>query len=201
MSTANNNSSSSRRRIQLRRRALVVVDMSVEQVANVHYNLKSLIENCRILCDNTPRVFDLVVDSRLWLRTKEESSLSWVYPETCTTMFVAGSEGASLVPDLRSYNTTMRFVPKNNYSCFANSDLKPILDNAKIEEVYICGINTDYCVFATALDCFQYNKFKTYVVEDAVSSIGGQHDHNQGLQNLIKHFGKQVLVTTQEIMK
>ena len=182
-----------------RRRALIVVDMSVEQVENIHYNLKSLIENCKILCDNSSKFFDLVVDSRLWLSTKEESSLSWVYPETCTTMFVAGSEGASLIPDLRPYKTV--FVPKNNYSCFAKSNLKSVLDDAEIEEVYICGINTDYCVFATTLDCFQFNQFKTFVVKDAVSSIGGKVDHDQGLQNLIKHFGPQVLVTTQEIMK
>jgi nicotinamidase-related amidase len=178
-------------------RALIVVDMSVEQVAGIRYNLKSLIANCRALCENSSKFFDLILDSRLWLRSKEESSLSWVWPETFETMFVAGSEGASLVTDLRTYENYMQFVEKNNYSCFANSQLKSILDQAHVTEVYICGINTDYCVFATCLDSFQY-KFRTFVVKDAVSSIGGKAAHEEGLRNLIKHFGDQVLVETKD---
>lgn len=176
-------------------RALIVVDMSVEQVAGIEYNLKSLLSNCRILCENASHFFDLVLDSRLWLRSKEESSLAWVWPETCETLFVADSEGASLIPDLRHYK--MQFVEKNNYSCFANSQLRSILDKANVTEVYICGINTDYCVFATCLDSFQHN-FPTFVVQDAVSSIGGKSAHEEGLRNLTKHFGDQALVETKD---
>ena len=92
----------------------------------------------------------------------------------------------------------LKFVIKNNYSCFANSELQQILLQEKINEVYICGINTDYCVFATALDAFQTNIFQTYVIKDAVSSIGGQSDHEDGLRNCIKHFGEQCLVSTND---
>lgn len=175
------------------RRALVVVDMSVEQVAGINYNLKSLIANCQVLCENSSKFFDVILDSRLWLRSKEESSLAWVWPETCRTMFVADSEGASLVSDLRPYASNMQFVEKKNYSCFANSKLLSILQEAQVTDVYICGINTDYCVFATCLDSFQY-MFRTHVVTDAVTSIGGKGAHEEGLRNLTKHFGNQVLV-------
>ncbi|KAG7346674.1 isochorismatase hydrolase [Nitzschia inconspicua] len=169
--------------------------MSVEQVDGIEYNLKSLFANCRKLCKNSSKFFDLILDSRLWLRSKEESSLSWVWPETFETMFVADSKGAALVVDLRSY--PMQFVEKNNCSCFANSELQSILEKAHVTEVYICGINTDFCVFATCLDSFQ-NKFRTFVVKDAVSSIGGKLAHEDGLRNLIKHFGSQVLLETKD---
>jgi nicotinamidase-related amidase len=177
------------------RRALIVVDMSVEQVAGIQYNLKALIANCQKLCMNSSQFFELILDSRLWLRSKDESSLAWVWPETYVSMFVADSEGASLVSDLRSYTNNMQFVEKNNYSCFANSILLSILQEAQVTEVYICGINTDYCVFATCLDSFQY-KFRNFVIQDAVSSIGGKEAHEFGLKNLINHFGSQVLVQT-----
>jgi nicotinamidase-related amidase len=179
------------------RRALIVVDMSVEQVAGIQYNLKSLITNCQKLCNNSSQFFELILDCRLWLRSKDESSLAWVWPETYVSMFVADSVGASLVSSLQPYANNMQMVEKNNYSCFANSKLLSILQEAQVTEVYICGINTDYCVFATCLDSFQY-KFRTFVIQDAVSSTGGKEAHENGLKNLIKHFGNQVLAETKD---
>ena len=177
------------------RRALVIVDMSVEQVAGISYNARTLISNCHKLAES--EYFNLRIDCRLWLRSPDESSLSWVWPETAKTMFVAGSKGASLIPELGELSSGLAFVPKNNYSCFANSTLLSTLLDENIEEVYVCGINTDYCVFATALDSFQ-NKLRTFVVEDAISSMHGKEAHQDGLRNFVKHFGDEVLVKTED---
>lgn len=179
-------------------RALIIVDMSVEQMSAVTYNAQQVIQNCKSLALNERKFFHLCIDCRLWLRSPEESSLSWVWPETATTMFVAGSEGASLIPELRDVSN-LKFIPKNNYSCFANSNLLETLREANIHEVYICGINTDYCVFATAMGSFE-NKFRTCVITDAITSNGGRVAHNQGLHNLEKHFSSRVFITTEEIM-
>jgi len=183
-----------------RRRALVLVDMSVEQMAAVQFKAATVVENCQRLLlarnhDGTP-LFDLWVDSRLWLTSAEESSLSKCWPETAKTMFVAGSEGASLLPQLRS--TRWTFVAKNNYSCFANSNLRAVLNDNRIDEVYIAGINTDYCVFATALDAFQFH-FDTFVIRDAVTSVRGKAAHEEGLRNLERHFLESVLISTEDI--
>lgn len=180
------------------RRALIIVDMSVEQMSAVTYNAKEVVSNCRELALNKNRFFDLVVDSKLWLKTPEESSLSWVFPETATTMFVADSEGAKLVPELQSI-PGVQFVPKNNFSCFAKSDLLQILRDAKIQQVYICGINTDYCVFATTMASFE-NQFRTFVVADAVTSVRGRKAHEEGLRNLERHFSCKALVFTKDIV-
>jgi len=179
-------------------RALIIVDMSVEQMSAVSYNAKQVVSNCRELALNKDGFFDLVVDSKLWLERPEESSLSWVYPETATTMFVAGSEGASLVPELRSIPNLV-FCKKNNYSCFAKSDLLQVLRDAVIEEVYICGINTDYCVFATTMASFE-NQFRTFVISDAVSTIRGKEAHEEGLRNLERHFSSKVFLATKDIV-
>ena len=180
------------------RRALIIVDMSVEQMSAVTYKSPEVISNCRELALNRDGVFDLVVDSKLWLQSPEESSLSWVFPETGITMFVANSEGASLVPELRSIPGVV-FVPKNNYSCFAKSNLLQVLQESSIEEVYICGINTDYCVFATTMASFE-NHFRTFVVSDAVTSVRGKKAHQEGLRNLERHFSSNVFVTTNDIV-
>lgn len=195
MSEANNRSNRQRSRP---RRSLIVVDMSVEQVADVSYLREPMVEHCRALLSSRP-CFDLVVDCRLWLRSVSESSLAKVWPATATTLFVADSEGASLIPDLRNVAPHMVFVEKNNYSCFAHTRLLSALQEANIQEVFICGINTDYCIFATALDAFQHH-FDTFVVEDAVSSNGGKAAHEEGLRNLQKHFGPKVFIKTEELL-
>lgn len=180
------------------RRALIIVDMSVEQMSAVTYNARQVIQNCKSLALNESKFFHLCIDCKLWLRSPEESSLSWVWPETATTMFVAGSEGASLIPELRDVSN-LKFIPKNNYSCFANSKLLQTLRDANISDVYICGINTDYCVFATAMGSFE-NNYRTFVITDAITSNGGRVAHNQGLRNLEKHFSARVFITTGEIV-
>lgn len=179
-------------------RALIVVDMSNEQVLAVNYNRKKVIEHCRTLALNENAFFHLCLDCRLWLSSPDESSLSWVYPETAKTMFVPGSEGASLIPELCDI-PNVKFVAKNNYSCFAKSTLLSTLQEADIDEVYICGINTDYCVFATALDSFQH-EFQTFVIADAVTSVRGREAHVQGLRNLERHFSAKALVLTNSII-
>jgi nicotinamidase-related amidase len=178
------------------RRALIVVDMSREQMSAVSYRAATVTENCRRLasCED----FDLRIDSKLWLTTPEESSLSWVWPESAKTLFVAGSKGASLIPELADCN--LRFVPKNNYSCFANSDLLSILQQEDVSDVYVVGINTDYCVFATAMDAFAH-KFRTYVIQDAVTSVRGKAAHEEGLRNLERHFGPDALVSTDDVLR
>ena len=180
-----------------KKRALIVVDMSVEQMAAVEYKAQEVLQNCRALALNENGFFDVCIDCKLWLETEQESSLSWVWPETAQTMFRAGTEGAKLVPELRSLSNLV-FVPKNNYSCFAKSSLSHVLEEHRVGEVYICGINTDYCVFATAMGAFE-RMYRTYVVEDAVTSVRGRAAHNEGLQNLVRHFSPEVLVETKHI--
>lgn len=180
------------------RRCLIIVDMSVEQVADVSYKTKQVVQNCRRLASDLD-FFHLVVDSRLWLASPNESSLSWVFPESGRTLFVKNSKGASLIPQLSDLDH-LSFVAKNNYSCFCRSKLLETLQREDIKQVYICGINTDYCVFATALDSFSH-KFETFVLEDAVTSVRGKHAHEEGIRNLQRHFGPSIIVKTDDLIE
>lgn len=63
-------------------------------------------------------------------------------------------------PDLRN----------SGYSAFENTNLNSILQDRGITDVLICGIATDYCVRATAIDAVQ-NGYTTIVLTDLVRSI------------------------------
>mmetsp|Transcript_16099 Transcript_16099/g.38456 ORF Transcript_16099/g.38456 Transcript_16099/m.38456 type:complete len:210 (-) Transcript_16099:337-966(-) len=173
-----------------RRSALVVIDMSVEQVGDLSYRKQQVIDTIGRLIDSN--AFDLCVDSRLWITDPSKSSLPTLYP----TVGRASTKGAELIPELRDKN--MVFVHKWNYSGFTSpSRLSDVLKEHRIQEVFMTGINTNYCVFATALDAF-YQQYTVRVIEDAVSSIEGAQGHKDGLRWISKFMGGDVVVTSHD---
>ena len=75
-----------------------------------------------------------------------------------------------------------------------------LLENEKVDEVFVTGINTDYCVFATAPDSQSRGRFFTFVVEDAVSSCSGRRGHEEGLKRTENHLGLDSIVKTQDLL-
>lgn len=53
----------------------------------------------------------------------------------------------------------------------ATSLLTQFLRNGNIKRVFCCGLATDYCVRATALDA-RKDGFETFLIRDAVRGIG-----------------------------
>lgn len=147
--------------------ALIIVDMSIEQVANLSYRKQTTIDTILHLIQHQKDKysFDLIVDSHLYIdATKEETSLTKLYPDVGRMDHCC----AKLIPEINQalYSTAapnrdnVKFVRKYNYSSFAKpSKLDELLRSQSITDVYLTGINTDYCIFATALDAFylQYN--------------------------------------------
>ena len=105
----------------------------------------------------------------------------------------------NICSDDKTKRTPCAFVRKYNYSSFAEpSQLNEVLRAHLITDVYLCGINTDYCVFATALDGF-YASYNVLVVEEGVSSVCGAAGHRQGLDQIDK-FGCANVVSAEDIL-
>lgn len=182
-------------------RALVVIDMAVEQLATVHYRKMETTNNiAALMClftAGTP-AFEVVVDSRLWISDASETTLWRVHPGVGR----AHTPGAALDPKLveawEKVEPKLRvFQPKFNYSCFTSSALASVLRTRGVQEVFLCGINTDFCVFATALDAF-YQGFDVRIVADAVTSANGAEAHEAALRRAADHFGSGVLVLSKD---
>lgn len=121
--------------------------------------------------------FDWVVVTQDW---HPENHCSFVksggqWPEHC----VQGERGADLHPFLmvEGLGNFLRiakgFEPgKEAYSGFqGNLDLENILRGLNVKQVFVCGLATDYCIKATALDS-QGAGFETFVVIDACRGVG-----------------------------
>ncbi|MCD4779634.1 MAG: bifunctional nicotinamidase/pyrazinamidase [Candidatus Omnitrophica bacterium] len=101
---------------------------------------------------------------------------------------VNATPGAAFHADLRLPGHTMIFSKgirgdQDGYSAFEaendqGQDLKNVLKEENIDQVFVCGLATDYCVKATVLDALK-NQFKVFVLEDAIKGVNIHPDDSQ----------------------
>ena len=102
---------------------------------------------------------------------------------------VQGTRGAELHPGL-DRSRISEIIRKgteptiDSYSGFfdngrrAATGLEQFLRDRLVDKVYVCGLATDYCVKATALDALSLG-FKTHVIEDASRGVDLRPDDVQ----------------------
>jgi nicotinamidase/pyrazinamidase len=102
---------------------------------------------------------------------------------------VAGSHGAAFDPRLNLENVDV-VVDKgtdretDGYSGFAATSLESDLREHGVKRVFVCGLATDYCVKATALDA-KAAGFDVVVIEDAAAAVNVQPgDEDRALHEL-----------------
>ena len=113
--------------------------------------------------------WDWIVDARLWIEPYQTTSLAWLYPN----VGIANTSGAELHESLRSLNKELTHIAKTHYSAFFENDLDEQLRARGIDDVYICGIHTNYCVASTAMASFE-RRYHTFVVGDALMHVRAQ---------------------------
>lgn len=187
------------------RTALILVDMSVEQLAGIEYRKAEVVATINALLAacapdaSRPPPFDLVVDSRLWIAQPSQTTLSSVFPDVGH----AGTRGAELLPELREAWDAIaperkRFDAKLNYSSWYGTQLDELLRARRIERVCLAGVNTEFCIFAGALDSF-YRGYTTRILSDAVTSMCGEQAHVDALSRASLHFGGGAVVRAGEV--
>jgi nicotinamidase/pyrazinamidase len=125
----------------------------------------------------------------------ETSPPSVLWPDHC----VAGSQGADFHRALQSWRARYIFrkgtrKELDSYSAFLENDgvtstgLEGLLSSLGINRVIVCGLATDYCVKATALDARKLG-FEVVVVEDAIKGIGAAPDDIDNAEKQIRKAG------------
>jgi nicotinamidase/pyrazinamidase len=117
--------------------------------------------------------FDLVFATRDW-HPPDHSSFETEggpWPVHC----VQGTHGAELHPAmsgiaLDGIADVGRERDDQGYSGFEESDLAQQLRDHDVDHVYVCGLATDYCIRATAIDACREG-FDVTVVEDAIRPV------------------------------
>jgi len=110
-----------------------------------------------------PTINRILPEFELIIATRDMHPKKTIHFEKWPPHCVAGTAGAEFHPDLDVSKITF-FAEKgtsdadDGYSCFeaTNIDLAAILREQQITKLFICGLATDYCVNATALDAVKY---------------------------------------------
>ncbi len=77
------------------------------------------------------------------------------------------------LPDSATVISKADSEEKDAYSGFEGTDLAALLKKAGVDRIVVCGLATDYCVKATALDGLRAG-LKVVVVEDAIRGVDVQ---------------------------
>lgn len=96
------------------------------------------------------------------------------WPKHC----VQNTPGAEIVVDLPEDAIIISKATepdKEAYSGFEGTNLAEILKKNGVKRVYICGVATEYCVRATALDALKHG-FEVYLLKDAVKGINPEDE-------------------------
>jgi nicotinamidase/pyrazinamidase len=117
--------------------------------------------------------FDHVLATRDW-HPPDHSSFETEggpWPVHC----VQGTPGAELHPsmdeiEIEAIVDVGREREDQGYSGFENSDLAQLLRDRDVDQVAVCGLATDYCVRASAIDAAKEG-FDTTVVTDAIRAV------------------------------
>lgn len=115
--------------------------------------------------------FKLIVASKDWHPENSNHFKKW--PKHC----IKDTYGAAFYPQLDDEKIPRVFlkgtgVNDDGYSAFdaTNENLDEFLRSSLVNDLYVCGLATDYCVMASALDA-RKKGFKVYAIRDAIRGV------------------------------
>lgn len=131
-------------------------------------------------------LFDLILASRDWHPQETVHFEKW--PVHC----VAETKGADFHGDLNISMIDLELKKgtdnkDDGYSAFeaTNVELTSYLRDNNVTSLYICGLTTDYCVKASAIDATKEG-INTYVITDAIAAVNAQpKDDKKALNEMV----------------
>ena len=123
--------------------------------------------------------FEQIIASKDWHPEKTRHFEKW--PVHC----VQHTYGAAFHPNLDEEKIDQVFLKgtgkeDDGYSAFeaTNIDMIKYLKEHNVKDLYVCGLTTDYCVKASALDA-KKNGFNVFVIEDAIRAVNKNKDDGE----------------------
>lgn len=157
-------------------KAIVVVDMLNDFVREEHEGGKGklVVAGAERIVENIGRIkgtagmYNILVIYANDAHAQEDPEFigyGGQWPEHC----VKGTKGADVVPELKPATGDV-VLEKQALSMFTNPDADAILKRNDVDEIYLTGVATEYCVRAAALDAIARG-YKVNVVVDAIAGV------------------------------
>ena len=120
---------------------------------------------------------ELVVKSRDWhpAETKHFAAYGGTWPVHCVQNTRGAEFHPALLDDPRVHVLSKGTGDEDNYSAFDGTNLAEFLRERGVEEVWVGGLATDYCVKQTVLDALGEG-FRVVALEDAMRAVNLRPD-------------------------
>ncbi len=155
------------------KKLLLVIDVQKDFINEFTCNI---LERIQKLINS--KQYDMVAFTR-FINDKESVFYNKLNYKGCMT-----SEQQEIALDIHD----SKVLDKRTYTAL-NDELKQYLADNKIDEIYLCGFDTDACVQKTALDLFEQD-YEVYVLKDYCMSYRGEELHNLYINNMKRLIGK-----------
>ncbi|WP_190093338.1 isochorismatase family cysteine hydrolase [Streptomyces melanogenes] len=108
------------------------------------------------------------------------------------------AEEQALVEELAPFTDVAMVIDKTQSSIFTPEATQLIRDRGW-RDLVLCGIDTDACVYDTAIAAYQAG-YRPWIVTDACASSGGPQYHDAALLLAARNIGAAQLVTIESIL-
>jgi nicotinamidase/pyrazinamidase len=180
-----------------KRRALIIVDLQNDfcpggalAVANGDEVVQPLNRLAREFLERG----DLVIKSRDWhpRRTKHFAEFGGTWPVHCVQETHGAEFHKDLLEDPRIVVISKGTGDEDSYSAFDKTDLASILREQGVEEVWVGGLATDYCVKNTVLDGLREG-FKVRALTDAMRAVEVQPGDGEHAVEEMRRAGAEIV--------
>lgn len=159
------------------KKLLLIIDI---QKDFINENTSKTLDNIKSLIDS-PK-YDMIAFTRF---INDEDSIWYkkLNYKGCMT-----KEQQEIVLDTKDY----KIFDKRIYSAL-NNELKQFIKENNIDEIYLCGFDTDACVQKTALDLFE-QEYNVFILKDYCMCHKGKDLHDITINNLKRLIGKNSII-------
>src|SRR3989344_9265309 len=158
----------------LRKKALIIIDL---QPAFINKRNKYIIKNIKKLIETN--YYDIYIESIFYAESGSlwDKQQKWICPKNKNSHTI--KEILNLLKNKKVFHTE-----KTTRSVLKISGIIKILNENKIKEVHIIGLQTNDCVLATAFESFDLGFF-TYIIEECCEAETSK-EHKLGMEILRK---------------
>ncbi|MCK4634531.1 MAG: cysteine hydrolase [Candidatus Aenigmarchaeota archaeon] len=76
---------------------------------------------------------------------------------------------------------------RSTRSCLMDEKFKKLLEENKVDEIFLCGLNTDEAVISTAFDAYDLG-YRINIIESLCATYNGKDSHDAAMKLLKEQF-------------
>ena len=132
------------------------------------------------------KVANMDFDNIIFLKFRNRVSSNFNKELRWKEMFL--SPATDITPELRELAKRSAVFTKTSYSAFRSEKFVSYIKEKNIGDLYICGLDTNACVLATAMEAFERG-YRVRVLEDLCASPDGRKAHLDAVSIMKKNLG------------